>query len=144
MIHELIDIVSRGGNLLLNVGPTADGLIPVIMQQRLMDIGEWLSVNGEAIYNTRKTNIILSSKESQKLFFTQNKKITYAIFTQWPENNIIRIQFRNEFTISSVQMLGVSEKIEWKSLNNELIIQLPLLTINKLPCMNAWSIKITN
>ncbi len=40
LVHELIDIVSRGGNLLLNVGPTADGRIPIIMQQQLMDIWE--------------------------------------------------------------------------------------------------------
>jgi len=45
--------VARGGNLLLDVGPTSDGRIPVIMQQRLIDIGAWLDVNGEAIYNTQ-------------------------------------------------------------------------------------------
>jgi alpha-L-fucosidase len=49
----LIDIVSRGGNLLLDIGPTADGRIPVIMQERLLQIGNWLQVNGEAIYGTR-------------------------------------------------------------------------------------------
>ncbi|MDE3211705.1 MAG: alpha-L-fucosidase [Bacteroidota bacterium] len=48
----LVDVVSRGGNLLLDIGPTADGRIPVIMQERLLDIGKWLSTNGEAIYGT--------------------------------------------------------------------------------------------
>ena len=53
LILLLVDIVARGGNLLLDIGPTADGRIPVIMQQRLIDMGDWLQKNGEAIYNTR-------------------------------------------------------------------------------------------
>lgn len=53
LILMLTDIVSRGGNLLLDIGPTADGRIPVIMQQRLNDMGAWLAVNGEAIYGTK-------------------------------------------------------------------------------------------
>ncbi len=53
LLHILIDMVSHGGNLLLDVGPTADGRIPVIMQQRLLSMGTWLDRNGEAIYETR-------------------------------------------------------------------------------------------
>ncbi len=53
LILVMIDLVSRGGNFLLNIGPNNDGTIPVIMQQRLVDIGDWLRVNGEAIYGTR-------------------------------------------------------------------------------------------
>jgi alpha-L-fucosidase len=53
LLLMLSDIVSRGGNLLLDIGPTADGRIPVIMEERLAQIGEWLRPNGEAIYGTR-------------------------------------------------------------------------------------------
>jgi alpha-L-fucosidase len=49
----LIDLVSRGGNLLLDIGPTGDGTIPVVMEERLNEIGAWLRINGEAIYGTR-------------------------------------------------------------------------------------------
>ena len=54
LILMLADIVSQGGNLCINVGPTASGKIPVIMQERLIQIGKWLKTNGEAIYGTRK------------------------------------------------------------------------------------------
>ena len=52
-ILVLVDLVSRGGNLLLDIGPDGDGTIPPIMEQRLVEIGDWLKVNGEAIYGTR-------------------------------------------------------------------------------------------
>jgi len=54
LLLMLIDIVSRGGNLLLDIGPTADGRIPVIMEDRLIQIGNWLRANGEAIYGTHQ------------------------------------------------------------------------------------------
>ena len=53
IVHQLIDIVSKNGNLLLNVGPRSDGTIPSEVQQVLREIGSWLQVNGEAIYGTR-------------------------------------------------------------------------------------------
>ncbi len=80
LIHELIDIVSRGGNLLLNVGPTGDGRIPVIMQERLIDIGRWLEVNGEAIYGTRKASKLKPDKISQDIYFTSKNNKLFCIF----------------------------------------------------------------
>ena len=53
VVHQLIDIVSKNGNLLLNIGPRSDGTIPEEVQQVLLDVGTWLNVNGDAIYGTR-------------------------------------------------------------------------------------------
>jgi len=57
LIRLLITTVSKGGNLLLDIGPTSDGRIPVIMEQRLLEIGEWLKINGGAIYGTAPANL---------------------------------------------------------------------------------------
>jgi alpha-L-fucosidase len=62
----LIDVVSNGGNLLLNIGPTADGRIPIFMQERLLDIGKWLKINGEAIYGTSKYDVTTQWSEGYR------------------------------------------------------------------------------
>jgi alpha-L-fucosidase len=77
VIHMLIQKVARGGNLLLDIGPAADGTIPVIMQQRLADMGAWLKTNGEAIYGTTATKLPATKGAS----FTQKNKDLYVILT---------------------------------------------------------------
>jgi len=114
LVTILVDIVSRGGNLLLDIGPDADGTIPVIMEQRLAEIGAWLAVNGEAIYGTRPftsskqwsdgaipkidynkeydssydvsklTGAPAPGKASIEAFFTRKGNDVYAILTRWP------------------------------------------------------------
>ena len=82
LIRLLIDTVARGGNLLLDVGPTADGRIPVVMQDRLVQIGEWLKINGAAIYGTRAGPL-------QKLAWgrstAKGNKVYLHVF-DWPAN----------------------------------------------------------
>lgn len=141
LIHELIDIVSRGGNLLLNVGPTADGRIPVIMQQRLMDIGEWLKANGEAIYETRKSTVPKQERTSQDVYFTSKDHLLYCIFTHWTDS--IEILLSDGESVKNVTMLSYDEKISWEMVSeNKLTIYIPRLTINEIPCLYAWSLKI--
>lgn len=142
LILELIDIVSRGGNLLLNVGPTSDGQIPVIMQQRLSDIGEWLRVNGEAIYRTRKREA--KPKETVNgidIFFTKKNKSIYSIFTKWPDTSL-EINLEAGTSIKNVSMIGVVKKVEWKVSHNKLSVLIPQLNYNEMPCSFAWTLKI--
>lgn len=140
LVSELIDIVSRGGNFLLNVGPTADGRIPVIMQERLIDIGKWLKVNGEAIYGCR-SSIFTGTEGNENFKFTQNGKTCYAFFTEWPEDKI-EISIPEGTSIQKVRMLGVNVDATWNIRGNKLIVYPPHLTINQLPCLNAWTLRI--
>ena len=80
LIEMLCSLVSKGGNFLLNVGPAADGTIPVIMEERLTQIGDWLKVNGDAIYGTR----IYTKKQQKGVYYTQKDGAVYAILNRFP------------------------------------------------------------
>jgi alpha-L-fucosidase len=141
LIHELIDIVSRGGNLLLNVGPTADGRIPVIMQERLIDIGKWLEVNGVAIYGTRKNNVSSEECLGRKIYYTSKGDTLYAIITSWFDDQIVITHAENK-SITNVSMLGYDKEVEWNKEGSRLYITPPVLTISKLPCLYAWVFQV--
>ena len=85
LIGLLVELVSNGGNLLLNVGPAADGTIPAIMQERLLDIGAWLSVCGEGIYGSRRG--IKSTQDG--VFYTQKGNVTYAFLKKFPFGTVV-------------------------------------------------------
>ena len=85
LIRKLVDIVSKGGNFLLNVGPTAEGIIPKPSVQRLKEIGEWLKVNGEAIYGTKAGPI-----QDKKAFrSTQKKNKIYLHIFEWKKGEVL-------------------------------------------------------
>ena len=80
LIRLLVSLVSKGGNFLLNVGPAADGTIPVIMEERLVQIGDWLKVNGDAIYGTR----VYTKKPQDGVYYTQKDGKVFAILDRFP------------------------------------------------------------
>ncbi len=138
LIHELIKVISAGGNLLLNIGPSADGSIPVIMQQRLKDIGDWLNVNGEAIYDTKSTDNTLFDSSGDNIFTTQKDTSTYIFMLQWKPMLTLKTTIKpNEITL-----LGYSKSLEFKYDNDILNIILPPLTPDLVPCQHAWTLKI--
>ena len=141
LVHILIDKVSRGGNLLLNIGPTADGRIPEIMQQRLSDIGEWLKINGDAIYGTRRWENAPAVTTGADQYFTCKGKDLYLIVTKWQDRPIVISGIKN---VTDVTMPGYSGKIRYKLSGNNITITPPALTPANLPCNYAWVYKIGN
>lgn len=140
LIHELIDIVSRGGNLLLNVGPTADGRIPVIMQERLADIGDWLSINGEAIYGSR---VFTAGRSGNKMLrFTQKGNTVFAICLEWPGKYLTLDGF-SEMESTSVELLGIEGDLIFSSNESRILIQTPELNPGNNPSSHAWVFKIS-
>ncbi|MFC2118230.1 alpha-L-fucosidase [Bacteroidota bacterium] len=140
LVHELIDIVSRGGNLLLNVGPTSDGRIPVIMQQRLIDIGEWLSVNSESIFGTRPW--IRSKEKDSEIFYTKKKNALYVICKEWPEKGLT-IDDPEASNINGVSLLGSSIMFNHNINGNIISIESPEINPGNMPCNYAWVFKIS-
>jgi alpha-L-fucosidase len=169
LIAMLVDLVSRGGNLLLDIGPAADGTIPVIMEERLLQIGSWLKVNGDAIYGTRpwKSPHQFSSGDTAKVeynkefessydvstlidpapgkagieaFFTAKGRDVYAILPRWPGR-----QFRireGGLQPKSVTLLGSPAPVRWKTAGAAVTIDLPDLT-QDLIAQPMWVLKIS-
>ena len=140
LIHELIDIVSRGGNLLLNVGPTADGRIPVIMQERLRDIGAWLSVNGEAVYGTRPCRQLVPGRQEQ--WYTRRGGDLYVIAGSWPAAGI-RVPAAGLRDPGRVTLLGSRKKPVWSREGDIFKIVPPDLSIDEAPCRYAFVFKVS-
>ncbi|WP_423127900.1 alpha-L-fucosidase [Gaoshiqia sp. Z1-71] len=139
LVKNLINKVARGGNLLLNIGPTADGRIPVIMQQRLADIGAWLKINGEAIYGTRKWEKAPPVTPTTSTFFTRKGKDLYLIVTEWQDDPIV---LENIGKINAVELLGFSGNVDFSISENRAIIKPPLVSPKTLLGQYAWVYKL--
>jgi len=148
LVHELISIVSRGGNLLLNIGPDGDGTIPVIMQQRLADIGDWLQINGEAIYGTStwptdKPGAVKTVSADTSVFYTVKNKTVYVICTKWPEKEIL-VAGAKGTAGARVTMLGVDAPVQFKNTKGGILIRVPTVSPNKVKGKYAYVFKVEN
>lgn len=122
LIRMLVDIVSRGGNLLLNIGPRSDGTIPEIMINRLEDIGHWLEKNGEAIYETTVNRKISSG--NVKFTLSKNKRYLYAFVNQIPKQKFV-IKGITGSGGEKIVHLGKRRKLNWRNVRGDLEIDIP-------------------
>lgn len=143
LIETLVTTVSCGGNLLLNVGPTSDGKIPPIYEERLLDIGKWLSINGEAIYGTQPWDVCRNDSDTQDLWYTKKQKTIYAIFFKWPENGKLLMHCLTYLRSSAtIEFMDTNTELTWTLLNNTTEVILPDKALAATEW--AWSLKIIN
>jgi alpha-L-fucosidase len=126
VIRMLVDIVSKNGNLLLNVGPRADGSIHALQRECLRGLGAWLAVNGEAIRGTRPWSRAESTTACGiAVRFTRKDGALYALLLGTPRAVEVRIQGMRPAAGSEVRLLGYDERLTWRQNGEDLIVQLP-------------------
>jgi alpha-L-fucosidase len=157
IVFRLVDIVSKGGNYLLNVGPTAEGLIPQPCIDRLMEVGTWMETNGEAIYGTLPWKVLDdgspldkeadqvpggSPRASVDVRFTAKANSVYVICLSWPEREVrVRPLGRRATpnqTIVAARMLGSSDEVKWQQNDDALTLSVP----REKPCRHAFVYRI--
>ena len=159
IVGDLVDIVSKNGALLLNIGPRADGTIPEQEESMLAEIGQWLALNGEAIYETRpwkvygegptqiESGMFTDTKRTaftgKDIRFTQKGDVLYAILLAWPGAEVKVASLSTNLRlysseIASITLLGNDGDLKWSCDENGLKVMLPECK----PCDHAYVLKI--
>lgn len=121
LIDKLIGIVGKGGNFLLNVGPTADGRIPTLQQERLRDIGRWMKVNSEAIYDSKLCDTIMVS-DHESFETTNVGPNDYLIAKSWMESDFNITVKKAPTKVTLLTAIGEID-IPFENRSNELVIK---------------------
>ncbi|UPT20840.1 alpha-L-fucosidase [Thermobifida alba] len=125
LIHVFADIVARGGNLLLGVGPTGTGEIPWTQQRRLLELGEWVRTNADAIYDTRPwTRTGGVNDEGLHIRYTTDGDAVYAIVLGTPRGDSVELDVALTAR-AQASLLGTSGPLPWSGSPNGIRIRLP-------------------
>ncbi len=140
LLHNMIDIVAKGGTFVLDQGPMPNGRFPQEAVDLLESVGRWLAVNGEAIYATRPHD---PYKEGEKIYYTRSKdgKQVHVIRIGWP---FPRFTFTGVIPRagSKVFMLGVDEPVDWRVEGGTVTVEIPPAFNDKMPCEYAYCFRV--
>ncbi|HOW86432.1 MAG TPA: alpha-L-fucosidase [Candidatus Aminicenantes bacterium] len=140
LVHLLVDIVSKGGNFLLNIGPSPEGKFAPEALDRLRAIGEWLDVNGRAIYGTRP---IAPYKEAKTCYTALPDGTVHAIYLADEDEAAppakIMLTSLAPAPGTAVRMLGVREPVRWEKVGKGALLTVPAGAVAKPPCRYAWA-----
>jgi alpha-L-fucosidase len=125
VIHSLIEIVAKGGSLLLGIGPKPDGTMPSDVTNRLAEIGKWLDINGEAIYNTRAMEFY----QDGRTYFTKGKSGTSYALVCLRENENLGSELEWSGNLpkkgSKIRFLQTGKVVKWRQSGDKVIVTLP-------------------
>jgi alpha-L-fucosidase len=140
VLESLIDIVAKGGNFQVGFGPDPNGKWPTEMIERVNYVGDWLKVNGEAIYATRP---YIRYREGEDIRFTRSKdgRFVYIISLKWPGKTLNTSLVKAQAG-SAIRMLGANQKMKWSQFANSLTIEIPPAIASKKPCEQAYVFKV--
>jgi alpha-L-fucosidase len=140
LVHLLVNVVAKGGNFLLNVGPDPDGRLPEPALVRMKEIGEWMQINGSALYGTRPT----PPYKIDNACLTKKGDTIYAIYlaSEGQETPPAEIALPAVREVRTVRMLGTDASLTWGVGDNGLVLRVPEAVRASPPCKHAWSFEL--
>ncbi len=164
MLHLSAGTLARGGNLHFDLSPAADGTIPMIRQERLVQLGEWLAVNGEAVYGSRRWSVThegppvpthnphlaqqngrwlwTAAHETPQVHYTANDEAVYAFCLAWPGRRLT-LRHPAPTRATQVRLLGLDQPLAWQAEGTGLSIDVPARAVAELPARHVWVFKLT-
>jgi alpha-L-fucosidase len=142
LIHTLAEVAGKGGNLLLNISPDQYGRWHYKSYSRLREIGDWMKINGSAIYETKHT---MPFKDNN-IFFTLKGDTTYAIYLKYDNQTIMpsQISWSSHLPLSNsnIYLLGYPIPLNYTVSSNSVTVYIPYDLQNNPPCRHAWVFKV--
>ncbi|XP_020498852.2 tissue alpha-L-fucosidase-like [Labrus bergylta] len=140
IIEDLVRTVALGGNYLLNVGPTPDGMIPAVFEERLRGVGAWLKINGEAIYASKPWRIQIENS-TVPVWYTFQGSSVFAIMTTKPPKPTVQLMEPKTSPTTTVTLLGSQKPLPWSPVNPNAGLTILLPELPYTPGQ-AWILKL--